>query len=110
VVGADADAGGGGADDCGDTADAEAWVVGGILEADEDADAGISSKGCKVVGGVEISGAAGGGGGGGGSENALGGAKEPAAGIDRSGCISYDIGNGVDAGGGVSKRYSGSPA
>lgn len=60
-----------GADDCGgDTAVEGAWARGGILEADEDAEEGISRRGCKVVCGVKTSGAAGGDGGG--SEIALG--------------------------------------
>ena len=41
----------------------EAWTWGGVSEADEDSDAGISSRRCEVVGGVKIPGAAGGDGG-----------------------------------------------
>lgn len=98
------------ADDCVDTADEGPWAKAGILEADEDADAGISSRGCKVVGGVEISGAAGAGGGG--IENALGGLEEaPAsAGIDESGCSADDVGKSPTVGGGPPNQCSGSPA
>lgn len=82
----------------------------GILEADEEADAGISSRGCKVVGGVEISGAEGGGGSG--SENALGGAEEVIVGAstEESGCSADNVGNGPAVGDGTPSRCSGSPA
>ena len=99
-------------DDCVDT---EAWIWGGVLEADEDADAGISSRGCKVVGGVKISGAAGGGGGG--SENALGEVKEAEAGVgvdevgmDAGGCIADAVKNVLDVDGAISRWCNGSPA
>jgi hypothetical protein len=65
-------------------------TCGEMLEADEEADAGVSIRGCKVS--VENSGAAGGGGGG--SENPLGGAKEEEAeaGTDESVCRVEDGG------------------
>ena len=106
----DAD-GSGCVDDCVDT---EAWTWGGVLEADEDADAGISSRGCKVVGGVKISGAAGGGGGG--SENGLGVKEAEAeagvddAGMDGSGCIAGVAKNVLDVDGPISRWCNGSPA
>jgi hypothetical protein len=74
------DADGGCADAGVDTVNGWAWAWGGVFEADEEADAAISSRGCKVVGGVETSGGVGGGGGG--SENGLGGAKEAEAEAD----------------------------
>jgi len=102
-VGADDD----GAEGCVNT---EAWAWGGLFEADEDedADAGISSRGCKVVGGVEISGAAGGGCGG--SEKALVGAKEAeagGAGIDESVCSADDVEKVIGVGGRIDGRIGG---
>lgn len=99
----DAD-GGGVAEDCVDT---EAWAWGGVFEADEDADARISSGGCKVVGGVEISGVADGGGGG--SAKAEAGAGIDGAGIYASGCSADDVKNVLDVDGATSSWYNGSP-
>ena len=79
-----------------------------MFEADEDTDEGISSRGCRVVGGADISGAAGGGGGG--NEKALGAVKEAEAGIDDSGCSEGDVENVPDVGGRTFSRCSGSPA
>jgi hypothetical protein len=88
------DANGGCADAGVDTVNGWAWAWGGVFEAGEEADAGVSSRGRKVVGGVKTSGAAGGGGGGGGggNKNALGGAKEEEAEADtgESACSAED--------------------
>jgi hypothetical protein len=76
------DANGGCADAGVDTVNGWAWAWGGVFEADKEADVGVSSRGCKVVGGVKTSGEAGRGGRGRGNKNALGEAKEEEAEAD----------------------------
>ena len=96
--------GGGGADTCVDT---EARAPGGVFEADEDADLGRSSRGCKVVGRVEITPPNAAGGGDSGSEHGLGGVKvgEVGAGMmDKSGCSADAVKNVLDVDGATPSR------
>ena len=67
----------------------------------------IQSRGCNVVGRVEIAGAAGGGSDG--SETALGGLKEAETGIDESERSLDAVKSVLDVDGAISRWYNGSP-